>query len=165
MVWYITGEKYLCCKCRMCSATRKKLPHGKHCVLRMHSTVIFRDMSVIKTLDNLEFSTKHHYLNATSQKYSMLMWRIAPRHSGSEFHSLYRYILRDVWSKKCPVSYDTVFCKTWGLLLLYKSCRLHFSQTMVSYYTGKIRSCCNFRVFSASTTVVMNAYSGFTGCI
>lgn len=63
----------------------------------MGLTAIFLDLAKLRTFDVRRVNTNHHYSDAESQRYSVLMWRIALQFYLNEFYFFYKRILE--WSE------------------------------------------------------------------
>lgn len=163
MLFYDTG-KYLLLWVQNVQCNYEELHHSVRCMLSMRLTVIFRNVSGVKTFQDWKISINHYYLGAKSQIYSLSEWRITLWHSSNKLHFFCRYILRKFWTEKCSVSYDAIF--------IVPNVVSIFCTKLVAPFFGKIFHmilekdlfCRESRISAVTMTGVIKPYVECTGC-
>lgn len=114
-----------------------KLHHSYCFELFIHLSVIYRNVSVVKTIQKWNIYTKHHFSVEKSWKSTKLVWNIALENCKSEFYFSYRHIMRNVWYRNFPVPYETVFIVQNGVTW-YRKYKLWCKHTVPSAIMGMV---------------------------
>lgn len=112
--------------------------HSRRVVLRIHETVIFRGVSVMKAVEVWKINIRNLNSISTSRKCSFPTSRIALTHSLRKFYSLSTGIFCKSWNwKLSSITWHHLFRENWRFYF-YKTLEGSFlTKTMCSCNTGK----------------------------